>query len=90
MLFYLTLFALFLFSAVISAVAGLLVYFAGGSFISSAAAPHILGVGAAMLAGWLMTKLLLFEIWYYYAAVLAGAVIIYFVLANSSVNDRRK
>lgn len=85
MLFYMTIAALFLFTAVMSAVIGFLMYQAARRLTASRAARHTTGAAAVLLTGYLTTLMLLFPTWYYYAAVSAVSIALYTVLLKSSL-----
>ncbi|WP_153732768.1 hypothetical protein [Sporosarcina obsidiansis] len=84
MFIYFTTFSVIVFSAIISAVVGFLVYQAGGRFLPSSVIRHIVGGGTTVLTGCFITTLLHLEIWYVYTAVIVSAVIIYTVSIVSS------
>lgn len=85
MLFYMTIAALFLFTVVMSAVIGFLMYQAVRRLTASRAARHTTGAAAVLLASYVMTRVLLFPTWYYYAAVLVVSIALYTVLLKSSL-----
>lgn len=90
MLIYFTIFSVFVFSVVMSAIVGFLVYQTGYRFLPSTVIRHILGIGVAVLIGCLMTKLLLFRIWYFYVVVIGVAIILYIVFIKSSINTEQR
>ena len=86
MFIYFTLIAVFVFSVVISAVVGFLFYQLSKKLLPSSEIRHIAGMVISVLAGITMTKLLLFDIWYYYAAVIGGTIVLYRILVRSSTD----
>ena len=83
---YFTLFSIIIFSAVMSPVIGFLFYQAGNRFFPSMLIQHFFGIGATVLMGYFLTKLLLFGIWYYYVIVISLGIILYIVFIKSSMN----
>ncbi|WP_301107247.1 hypothetical protein [Sporosarcina sp.] len=84
MFIYFTLIAVFVFSVVISAVVGFLFHQLCNQLLTSGRIGYILGMVVSVLVSIIMTKLLLFEIWYYYAAVIGVTILLYIVLVRST------
>lgn len=84
MFIYFTLIAVFVFSVVISAVVGYLFHELTAKHLTSSGIRYIAGMVVSILVSCIMTKLLLFEIWYYYVAALGVASVLYIVIVRSS------
>lgn len=84
MIIYLQIFLLFVFSVVMSAAIGFLIYLAGDKISPSNVIRHTLGVGASVLTGYFITELLIFSgIWYYYVATIVLGVLLYVLFVKS-------
>lgn len=78
MIIYLQIFLLFVFSVVMSAAIGFVIYLAVDKVSPSTMIRHTLGVGASVLTGYFITELLIFSgIWYYYVATIVLGIMLY-------------
>lgn len=86
MIIYLQVILLFLFSAVMSATIGFVIYLVIDKLIFSTVIKHIVGLGVTILTGYFITELLIFSgIWYYYVGtiILAGLLYVLFIILLS-------
>ena len=84
MIIYLQVFLLFVFSVVMSAAIGFVIYLVGDKVSPSTVIRHTLGVGASVLTGYFITELLVFSgIWYYYVATIVLGVLLYVLFVLS-------
>ena len=83
MLIYLNVFFVLVIIMVMSAAAGLLIYAASDRLLPSSVIKHVLGVGATVLISYFITKLLRFEVWYFYATTIGMGILLYIVFVIS-------
>ncbi|ARD48655.1 hypothetical protein SporoP37_11175 [Sporosarcina sp. P37] len=83
MFIYYTLFSLFIFLVVISAVVGFLFHELSDKITSSKIISLLAGAAASVIASSLITKLLLSDIWNLYAAAIAVTLVLYVILVRS-------
>lgn len=86
MIIYLQVFLFFLFSVVISASIGFVIYLVIDKIASSTVIKHSAGVAVSALTGYFVTELFIFSgIWYYYVGtiLLAGLLYVLFVVLLS-------
>ena len=81
---YLTLFSVFIFSVVMSAVIGYLFHAVLNTLISSKDTTPLVGAGISILFISFMITMFLFGIWYLYAIGIILTLGVYFVLLQSS------
>lgn len=86
MFIYFTLFSVFIFCFLMSAVVGYLFHEVSNKLVTSRALLRIVGAIVAVVVSLFMTKLFLFEIWYVYVSVsnVALTIGLYVVLVKSS------
>lgn len=84
MIIYLQVILLFVFSVVMSAAIGFVIYLVGDKISLSNVIKHALGVGASVLTGYVITEMLIFSgIWYYYVATIVLGVLLYVLFVAS-------
>ncbi|PIC99556.1 hypothetical protein CSV68_07340 [Sporosarcina sp. P29] len=83
MFLYFTLFSVFIFSIVISAVVGFLFHELSNKLVSFKVFRLIVGAGVSVLVSGFLTKLLRIDIGYMYIAAIVMSVVLYVILVRS-------